>query len=214
MSKLPVKDMKGQSVGEYELPDDLLVFDKGQQAVYEAIVAYQANQRAGSATTLSKGQVAGTGGKPWKQKGTGRARAGYQQSPVWRGGSVAFGPRLRSFARQLPRKTARLAFRRALSEKVSAGQVVVLDDLAIEMPKTKQMADVLKALEAHKGAVLVLDKANEAVRLSVRNMPHVQVTTAQHVNVYDVLRYPLVLVTRPGMDVLTERLKEAGGNKG
>ncbi len=214
MSKLPVKNVKGQSVGEYDLSDDLLVFDKGQQAVYEAIVAYQANQRAGTATTLGKGEVAGTGGKPWKQKGTGRARAGYQQSPVWRGGSVAFGPRARSFARSLPRKTARLAFRRAFSEKASAGQVVVLDDLTIESPKTRQIADMLKALEASKGAVLVLDEAREAVRLSARNMPGVQVTTARHVNVYDVLRYPLVLVSRAGMDVLAERLKEAGGKKG
>ncbi len=213
MSKLPVKNVKGESAGEYELSDSLLVYDKGSQAVHEAIVAYQANQRAGTASTLGKGQVAGTGAKPWKQKGTGRARAGYQQSPVWRGGSVAFGPKPRSFHQQLPRKTARLAFRRAFSEKVSAGQVIVLDALALEAPKTKAIAELLKKFDAPKGAVIVLDEANDSVRLSARNIPRVHVTTAHHLNVFDVLRYPLVLVSRKGMDVLVERLTDSGGKK-
>jgi len=213
MSKLPVKDVKAASVGDFEISDSLLVYDKGAQAVHEAIVAYQANQRAGTASTLGKGAVAGTGAKPWKQKGTGRARAGYQQSPVWRGGSVAFGPRPRSFAKQLPRKTARLAFRRAFSDKVSAGQVIVLDALAIETPKTSEIAALLKAFDAHKGAVIVLDEAQDSVRLSARNIPRVHVATAHHLNVYDLLRYPLVLVTRKGMDILVERLKDSGGKK-
>lgn len=214
MSKLPVKNMKGESVGDYELADSLLVYDKGQQAVHEAVVAYQANQRAGTASTLGKGEVSGTGGKPWRQKGTGRARAGYQQSPVWRGGSVAFGPRPRSFTTQLAKKTARLAFRRALSDKISAGQVVVLETLELAAPNTKELASFLKKVDAQKGVALVLDEAQDAVRLSARNIPHVHVTTAHHLNVYDVLRYPAVLVTRKGMDVLADRLKSAGGKKG
>ncbi len=213
MSKLPVKNGKGESVGEFDLPDSLLVYDKGEQAVYEAVVAYQANQRRGTASTLSKGEVSGTGAKPWRQKGTGRARAGYEQSPVWRGGSVAFGPRPRSFAKQMTKKSARLAFRRAFSEKVSAGQVVVLDDLRLDAPKTKVIAELLQKLDAPKGAVIVLDEAQENVRLSVRNIPNVHVTTAQHLNVYDVLRYPLVLVSRKGMDILAERLQAAAGGK-
>lgn len=213
MSKLPVKNVKGESVGEFDLSDSLLVYDKGAQAVHEAIVTYQANQRAGTASTLGKGAVAGTGAKPWKQKGTGRARAGYQQSPVWRGGSVAFGPLPRSFSKQLPRKTARLAFRRAFSEKVSAGQVIVLDALDMAAPKTKEIAELLKKLDAKKGAVIVLDEAQNSVRLSARNIPRVHVATAHHLNVYDLLRYPLVLVSRKGMDVLAERLKDSGGKK-
>ncbi len=213
MSKIPVKNMQGGDAGEFEISDDCLVYDKGHQAVYEAIVAYHANHRAGTASTLSKGEVAGAGSKPWRQKGTGRARAGYQQSPVWRGGSVAFGPRPRVFDRRLPRRVARLAFRRAFSDKVSAGQVVVLDDLQLEAPKTRDLAAMLQALGADRGALIVLGETSDAVRLSARNIPRVHVTTAHHVNVYELLRYPTVLVTRSAMDVVTERLQGGGGRK-
>ncbi len=213
MSKLPVKNVKGEDVGEYEVADDLLVYDKGLQAVHEAVVAYRANQRAGSASTLGKGEVSGTGAKPWRQKGTGRARSGYQQSPIWQGGAVALGPKPRSFAKRLSKKTARLAFRRALSEKISAGQVVVLDSIAMDTPKTKAVAEWLSNLGAGQGAALVLDEAQSAVRLAARNIPNVHVTTAHHLNVYDVLRYPVLLVSRKGMDVLAGRLQDAGGKQ-
>jgi large subunit ribosomal protein L4 len=213
MSKLAVKSVAGEQVGDYEVADDLLVFDKGHQAVYEAVVAYQANQRAGTASTLTKAGVAGSGGKPWKQKGTGRARAGYQTSPVWRGGGVAFGPKPRSFEKRLTKKEARLAFRRALSDKIAAGQVVVLDDVALDAPKTKTVAGWLKQLGVTGGVLLVTDEAQATLRLSVRNMANVALTTAAHVNVYELLRYPTLLVTRKGMDVLTERLQPAGGRK-
>src|SRR5512137_1096628 len=123
MSKLAVYDMKGGSVGEAEFPEALLVGRKGEQAVHDAVVAYRAGLRSGTASTLRKGEVAGSGKTPWRQKGTGRARAGYRQSPVWRGGSVAFGPHPRSYAQNLPRKVARLAFQAAFSARVAAGEV-------------------------------------------------------------------------------------------
>jgi large subunit ribosomal protein L4 len=208
MSKLPVKNMKGEQVGEFDIADELLVFDKGHQAVHEAVVMYRANQRAGTASTLGKGAVAGTGAKPWKQKGTGRARAGYQQSPVWRGGGVAFGPKPRSFEKKMPKKMARLAFRRAFSEKVAAGQVIVIDGLGLDAPKTKTMADLLKQLGVERGAVVVLDAAQDAMRLSVRNMPLVEATTAQHLNVYEIVRYPWLVVSKQGMEALTTRLQD------
>lgn len=213
MSKIPVKNMQGGDAGEFEISDECLVYDKGHQAVYEAIVAYHANHRAGTASTLNKSEVAGAGSKPWRQKGTGRARAGYQQSPVWRGGSVAFGPRPRVFDRRLPRRVARLAFRRAFSDKVSAGQVMVLDDLQFSSPKTKDMAAMLDAVGADRGALIVLGETSDAVRLSARNIPRVHVTTAHHVNVYELLRYPVVLLTRSAMDIVTERLQSGGGRK-
>ncbi len=214
MSKIPVKTMQGSDAGEFEVSDELLVYDKGLQAVHEAIVTYNENHRAGTASTLTKGQVAGTGAKPWRQKGTGRARSGYQQSPVWRGGSVAMGPRPRIFDRRLPKRIARLAFRRALSEKISAGAVVVLEDLQFDAPKTQQLAALLKALDVDKGALIVLHEANDAVRLSARNLPRVHVTTAQHANVYELLRYPTILVTRAGMDALVaSRLQAVSGRR-
>jgi large subunit ribosomal protein L4 len=213
MSKLPVKNGQGETVGEYDLPDGLLIYDKGEQAVHEAVLAYQANHRAGTACTKTKTEVSGTGAKPWRQKGTGRARSGYKQSPVWRGGSVAMGPRLRSFERRLPRKVARLAFQRAFSEKVSAGRVVVFDGLDCAAPKTKTVAGFLKAQGADRGAVLVLASVEQPLRLSARNIPGVEITTAQILNVYEVLRYPLVLVSREGMDQLVERLQAASKGK-
>ncbi len=213
MSTLAIKNKQGETVGDFDVADEVLVYDKGEQAVHEAVIAYQANQRAGTAHTLSKGEVAGAGSKPWRQKGTGRARAGYQQSPVWRGGAAAFGPRTRSFDKRLPRKVAQLAFRRALSEKISAGEVMVLDDLSWTEPSTREMAAMVKALEAPKGGILVVDEMQDVVRLSVRNLPHVAVTTARQLNVYEILRYPFVWVTRQGMAVLVERLQGNGGRK-
>ncbi|MBU0678134.1 MAG: 50S ribosomal protein L4, partial [Verrucomicrobia bacterium] len=113
--------MKGESIGDFDFSDELLVHDKGLQALQNAVVAHRAAQRAGSASTLTKSEVAGSGRKPWRQKGLGRARAGYRQSPVWRGGGVAFGPKPRSYAKKISKKGARLAFRRAFSEKIAAG---------------------------------------------------------------------------------------------
>ncbi len=126
MSKLPIRGNDGRTSGEYEIADSLLVFDKGAQAVKDAIVRYQANHRQGSASTKNKGEVAGSNRKLWAQKGTGRARTGLRQSPIWRGGGVAFGPRPRSFAKDMPKQVARLAFRRALSDKIASGSVTVV----------------------------------------------------------------------------------------
>jgi large subunit ribosomal protein L4 len=209
MSKLPVKNISGDRVGEFDVPDALLIYDKGAQAVHEAVLAHRVNVRAGTASTLGKGAVAGSGKKPWKQKGTGRARAGYQQSPVWRGGGVAFGPKPRVLEQKLPKKVARLAFRRAFSEKISAGEVTVLDSLTLEAPRTKTIADLMKSLEAYSGALIVLDAADKNISLAVRNIPDVAVTTASHVHTYELLRYPQVLVTKAGMDVLTQRLQQS-----
>lgn len=211
MSKLPVRDMKGKQVGEFDLADDLLVFDKGLQAMHDAVVAYQAHQRAGSASTLTKAEVAGSNKKPWRQKGLGRARAGYRQSPVWRGGGVTFGPKPRKYQKKMTRKTAKLAFRRAFSEKVAAGAVVVLDEMAFSEPKTKEMAAVVKSMEAEKGALIVVDTLDMNLALSARNIPKVELTTAADVNTYQLLRYPVIIVTKKGMAELEKRLKAPAG---
>ena len=128
MSKVPVYNVKGKAVGEVNVPDDLLLSSGGETAVHEAVVAHRAAARTGSASTLRKGEVSGSNRKPWRQKGTGRARAGYRQSPVWRGGSVAFGPKPRDFSKKLNKKVKRLAFRRALSARIAEGSVRVVED--------------------------------------------------------------------------------------
>ena len=207
MSKLQMVNMKGEAMGDVDWADGLLVLDRGAQAVHDAVVAYQSGRRAGTASTLQKGEVSGSNRKPWKQKGTGRARAGYTRSPVWRGGGVAFGPHPRSYAKKLPKQAARLAFRRAFSEKVAAGEVRVLSDLALAESKTKAFAAMLKALGVGTAALLVVDKLERNLALASRNVPGVEVVTAKGVNTYQMLRHKAVLVTQPALADIKARLE-------
>ena len=206
MSKLPLKSISGDSIGDYEVADNLLVLDKGGQAVHEAVVAYNAHQRAGTASTKSKSNVSGTGAKPWKQKGLGRARAGYKQSPVWRGGAVAHGPHPRKYTKKVGKKVGRLAFQRAFSAKVDQGEITVIENLALATPKTKEFATVLKNLGLDRGALFIVDVNNDNVLLSARNIPRVEVVTAALANTYQLLRYKNVIVTKAGMEALENRL--------
>ena len=206
MSKVALKNIKGESVGDYEVADNLLVLDRGDHAVYEAVVAYNANQRLGTACTLSKSEVNGSGKKPWKQKGLGRARAGYKQSNVWRGGYVAHGPKPRSYNKSLTKKAAKLAFRRALSAKIEQGDITVIDELVLSAPKTKEFAGVMKNLGLDRGALFIVDETTENLVLATRNISRVEVATAKLVNIYQILRYKNVIVTKAGMEALVQRL--------
>src|SRR5438874_767305 len=141
--KLAIKDTQGNSQGELEVKFPLIENGKGTQAVHDTVVGYQAAQRMGTACTKTMGDVAGSGKKPWRQKGTGRARAGSFASPLWRGGGVVFGPKPRDFSKKVSRKTKHLALRKALTERLHAGDVLVVDDLKLESPKTKDYVGVL-----------------------------------------------------------------------
>lgn len=206
MSTMPLKDCKGKTLGEVTLSDKFAVTDKGAQAVFQSVVNYQAAQHQGSANTLGKGAVNGTGAKPWKQKGLGRARAGYKQSPIWRGGAVAFGPHPRKVRKQLPKKVARLAFARAFGERAAEAGVTVLDDIKLDAPKTKEIASIFQTLEIKGKALLILGDLDDNVCLAARNMPDVEVTTADNVNTYQVVRYPQIVITKAGMEKLEERM--------
>jgi large subunit ribosomal protein L4 len=210
--KLKISNREGKSVGDFELADDVLVFTKGQQALQDYVVAYQAHQRAGTASTLTKGEVAGSNKKPWRQKGTGRARAGYRQSPIWRGGGVAFGPKPRAFSQQVNRKVARLAFRRAFSERIKAEQVTVLEEISVSEPKTRQVAELLMNLKLTGKTLVVVDRIEKNLGLAARNLPGVKVATAASVNAFDLVKYPRLLVSRAALTALQARL--AGKGKG
>src|SRR5437868_10625068 len=158
--KLTVKDIKGNSQGELEVKFPLVEGGKGTQAVHDTVVGYQAAQRMGTACTKTMGDVAGSGKKPWRQKGTGRARAGSFASPLWRGGGVVFGPKPRDFSKKVSRKTKQLALRKALSERLRAGDVVLVDDLKLQSAKTKDFIGVLSALEL-KGTALIVAQATD-----------------------------------------------------
>src|SRR6266446_3726514 len=145
--KLTIKDTKGKDQGELEVKFPLIEDGKGTQAVHDAVVAYRASQRMGTACTKNVGEVAGTNKKPWRQKGTGRARAGSFQSPLWRGGGVVFGPKPRDFGKKISRNTRQLALRKALTERLRAGDVLVVDDLKLESPKTRGFVEVLNRFQ-------------------------------------------------------------------
>jgi large subunit ribosomal protein L4 len=207
MSSLKVYDKSGGEVGNIDLPEGLLELEKGTQAVRDAVVAHMAAKRAGTASTKSKGEVAGSNKKPWRQKGTGRARAGYRQSPVWRGGGVAFGPKPRDYSKKINSKVSRLAFRRALSEKLTAGQVRVVDILTVEEAKTKSFVALMKALGIERKLLVLVDAVDDKLLLAARNIQGVEVMKAAEASVYQLLRYPEIIVNRAGMDILLARLE-------
>lgn len=211
MSKIPIIDLHGQTAGEYEVADELLVLKRGSQAVHDVVVAYQAGRRAGTACTLNKGRVAGSNRKPWQQKGLGRARAGYRQSPIWRGGGVVFGPRPRSYAKKVSKKLAALAFARALSEKINDGSLKILSELALAEGKTRQLMAILKELNVKGRALFVTDKPDVNLQRAARNAPAADVDLAGQISVYQIMFYPNLLVTRAAMPGLVARLKKAAG---
>src|SRR5579863_2778287 len=158
--KISIKNISGQNQGELEVKFPLVTDGRGTQAVMDTVVAYNAAQRSGTACTKTAGEVAGTNKKPWRQKGTGRARAGSFQSPLWRGGGVVFGPKPRDFRKKVSRKTRQLALCKALSERLRAGDVLLIDDLKLASAKTKDFVGLLAALE-FKGTTLIVSQAND-----------------------------------------------------
>jgi large subunit ribosomal protein L4 len=204
--KLPVINMAGAAQGEVEFAEELLIKNgKGTQAVHDAVVAYMANQRLGTHKVKQMGEVAGTGKKPWKQKGTGRARAGSFQSPIWRGGAVVFGPHPRDYSKKITKKTKSLAFRKALSERLLAGDVVVLDDLTLKSHKTGEFTAMLQKLAPVKHTLVVAVAVDRNLKLASRNLGSVQVEPADSVNVYELLRFDKIVATKGALAKLQER---------
>ena len=206
MSTIKVFNPAGDAAGEMAFADELLVLDKGEQAVKDTVVAIQNAFRAGTASTLSKGEVSGSNKKPWRQKGTGRARAGLRQSPVWRGGGVAFGPKPRDFSQKINRKVQRLAFTRALSEKIAGGQLVVVEKIDLAEPKTKLLTALLKKLGVDRSGLIVVDQHDEKLILAARNLEKVEVVSATEVDVYSLLFYRTLVATKAGFAALTARM--------
>jgi large subunit ribosomal protein L4 len=207
--KLTVKDTKGNDQGELEIKFSVIEDAKGSQAVHDTVVAYQAAQRMGTACTKNVGEVAGTNKKPWRQKGTGRARAGSFQSPLWRGGGVVFGPKPRDFAKKVSRNTRQLALRKALSERLRAGDVVVLDELKLTSPRTKDFLGVLSALGLKGTTLIVGDGTDKNLTLASRNVQNIALTTSQSLSTYDVLKPDKLVFTRGAFEQVETRLTKA-----
>lgn len=206
MAETQLISMSDRSViGTVELPDDVFGRDVRGDILHEAVRNYRANQRQGTACTKTRGEVRGGGKKPWRQKGTGRARAGTNTSPIWRKGGTAFGPKPRSYSYKVNRKFKQLAVKTAFSAKLADENVIVLESLALNAPKTKEMAHVLSSLEIDKMSVLILvAEKDEILMRAARNIPRVQVQRVQDVNVYDLLSHEKLLITKAAV----ERIKE------
>jgi len=206
MGKLQVFDRSGKPAAEVELLDSVFAYPEKGHLVYEAVVNYLANQRQGTAGTKTRAEVSGGGKKPWRQKGTGRARVGSTRSPLWRKGGTVFGPQPRDYSYELPKKARRNALRSALSQKLAAGLVLVLSELDLKEPKTKEAAALLKAF--HLDSALFVDGAeNKNLFLAVRNLPRAKAVEVRTLNVYDVLNHKWLVFSQRALESAMERLK-------
>ena len=203
--KIAIKNLEGKNSGELEVKFEMIENGRGTQAVHDAVTAYRAAQRSGTACTKTVGEVQGSNKKPWKQKGTGRARAGSVRSPLWAGGGVVFGPRPRDFTKIISKKTKQLALRKALSERIKLGDVIIVDDLKLSSPKTKDFSNIIDKLELQ-GTTLIVAAADKNLTLASRNISYVTMTTGDLLNTYDILRPDKLLFTKSAFEKVEARL--------
>ncbi len=205
MPEVEIKDRNNNIVGKITLSDEVFGIHAKDGVIHGAIVNFLANQRQGTHATKTKGLVRGGGKKPWKQKGTGRARAGSIRSPLWRGGGITFGPQPRDYSYSIPKKVKRLALLAAFQEKLASDGIVILDNFAIEKPKTKEMVSILKSLGLDNRSVLiVLPEKEDVVTLSARNIPAVGIARASDLNTYDIVAFNTLLMTKDAIARLEE----------
>ena len=203
MPKTTLYNTKAEKVGEIELNDLVFGIEANKEAMHTMVVNYLANQRQGTQSTKTRTEVRGGGRKPWRQKGTGRARQGSIRAPQWTGGGVALGPKPRSYRFTVNKKLRRLAFKSALSTKVAENEIIVIDELKLDSFKTKEMAAILKAFEADNALVVTAGKDENVVR-SAANIPGIKTSMAENLNVYDVLKYNKFIVTKDAVSKIEE----------
>lgn len=203
MANVKVFNMSGSEVGSIDLNDSIFAVEVNEHVMHQAVVQYLANQRQGTQSALTRAEVRGGGKKPWRQKGTGRARQGSIRSPQWTGGGVVFAPKPRDYSFKLNKKVKRLALKSALTTKVNENKLIVLDELALPEIKTKKMAEVLKNVNAGK-ALVVLEEGNNNAVLSARNLSDVKTAGVSTINVYDILKYDSLVVTKAAVNKIEE----------
>ncbi|MDW5298754.1 MAG: 50S ribosomal protein L4 [Sedimentibacter sp.] len=204
MPKVALYDITGNQVGDVELNDDIFGVEVNTHVMYEAVKNYLANQRQGTQSAKTRADVRGGGKKPWRQKGTGRARQGSIRSPQWKGGGVVFAPKPRDYSYAIPKKVKRLALKSALSSKVQDQEIIVVDRLVLEQPKTKEMVKVLSNLNASKKTLIVIPERDEAVLRAAANIPGVKTAYVNTINVYDILNCDSFLITKDAVNKVEE----------
>jgi len=206
MAKIDIIDRSGKTDAHLDLPESVFSQAPNDHLIYEAVINYQANQRQGTAATKTRKDVRGGGKKPWRQKGTGRARVGSTRSPLWKKGGTVFGPQPRDYSSELPKKAKRGALRSALAGKLAAGDLVIVSELEVKEPKTKEAVALLKAFRLD-SALLVDLPDNANLYLAVRNLPRVKAVDVSGINIYDVLAYKSLVFSRRAFEAAMERLK-------
>ncbi len=204
MPKVDLYNMKGETVGEIELNDNIFGIEVNKNAVHLAVQNQLANKRQGTQSTKTKSEVSGGGIKPYRQKGTGRARQGSTRSAQWIKGGIVLGPKPRSYSYTIPKKLKKLALKSALTSKVNEKDIVVLDELNFDAIKTKQMANVLNSLKVDTSALIVIDGKNESVEKSARNIPGVKTAFVNTINVFDILKYDKFIITKNAVEKVEE----------
>ena len=207
MPSFPVHNSEGKKVEEIDLPEEIFGGRINNAILHQVVLMYQANERQGTASTKERGAVSGGGRKPWRQKGTGRARAGSIRSPLWRGGGVVFGPHPRDFSYSLPKKVKAAALRESMNAKYVAKELSCVDQFAVKSPKTKDFVKILKALKLDGKILAVQDTGETDISKASRNIPFFNLMRAQDVNAYDILRYNKLVVTKAGLKALLKRIK-------
>ena len=204
MSKLSVLDMTGKKVSDIELKDSIFSIEPNMSAMHLVVVSYLANQRQGTQSTKTRSEVSGGGKKPWRQKGTGRARQGSTRAPQWYHGGVALGPKPRTYGIDVNKKVRRLAMKSALSSKVAADEMIVLDSVNLDAIKTKEIAKMFEAIKAQKKVLVVLPENNEVIYKSTRNIEGAKVSTVNTLNVYDILNCDTIVVLKDAVTKIEE----------
>jgi large subunit ribosomal protein L4 len=212
MASVTVKTTAGADAGSVDLDDGLFGIEPNVPVMHQVVTAQLAAKRAGTQSTKTRAEVSGGGAKPWKQKGTGRARAGSSRSPIWRGGGVALGPKPRRYDQKTPKKMKRLALASALSDRAADGKVLVVDDWSFDAPKTKEAIAALSALGAEGRVLVVLRPEDTNAWLSFRNLPEVHVLAAGELNTYDVLMSDFVVFSKESLPAATPTTASAGGD--
>lgn len=204
MAKLAVLDKTGKKVSDIELKDEIFAIEPNKSAMHLVVVNYLANQRQGTQSTLTRSEVSGGGKKPWKQKGTGRARQGSTRAPQWTHGGIALGPKPRDYGFDVNKKVRRLAMKSALSSKVAADEMIVVDDFSMDAIKTKGMANILSAVKAGKKTLIVLPEKNDVLYKSARNIEGTNVSLVNTLNVYDILNCNTIVVLKDAVAKIEE----------
>ena len=204
MPKVALYNIEGASIGEIELKDEVFGIPVNKDALYQVTKMQLANKRQGTQSTLTRAEVRGGGAKPWKQKGTGRARHGSTRSPIWIKGGITFAPKPRDYSYTLPKKLRRLALKSALSSKVEENNITVMDSLALPEAKTKEMVKVLNNLKVENKALVVIPGKDEAVERATRNLPNVKLAFVNTINVLDILNYDRFIITQDAARLVEE----------